>query len=108
MDGRIMESTLQMVFKEVENKVQKNINTWWVLTTKMKEGKTVHKARLVDRGFKEYSINMETDTKMCAPEMLKLCISKIMQERWIVKSIDMKTAYLQGDNIKRMVYLKPS
>ena len=65
------------------------------------------KARLVARGFEEFGRNMETDTPTCSYETLKQCIAKILQEGWVVKSIDVWTAYTQGDEIKRVVHLKP-
>ena len=66
----------------------------------MKEGKVVCKVRLVAQGFEEYNKKLEREAPTCAPETLKLCIAKIIQEGWVVKSIDVKTAYLQGDNRK--------
>ena len=38
------------VFEKVKNMGQKAVNTQWVITGKVKEGKTVCKARLVVRG----------------------------------------------------------
>ena len=59
------------------------------------------KAKLVARGFEEYNKKLETEASTCSPETLKLCIAKILQKGWIVKTIDVKTAYLQGDRIER-------
>ena len=42
------------------------------------------------RRFEEEVKEMETD----APKTLKLCIAKIMQEAWLVKSLNVKAAYL--------------
>ena len=53
------------------------------------------------RGFEEELKEMET----CALETIKLCIAKIMQEGWLLKSLDVKAAYLQGKEIERMIYL---
>ena len=96
------------VFEEVKNREQRTINTRWVVTEKIKEGKAACKARLVARGFEEYNKQLETEAPTCSPETLKLCIAKILQEWWIEKSIDVKTAYLQGSGIEEEVYLKPS
>ena len=64
------------------------------------------KARLGARGFEEKGNHMENDASTCAPKTLKLCVAKIMQEGWMVKTLDMKKAYLQGKEIERVVYLK--
>ena len=42
---------------------------------------------------------METGAPMCVPEILKLCIAKIMLEGWLVKLLDVKAAYLQVKEI---------
>ena len=67
----------------------------------MKEGKVICKVRLMAWGFEEYNKQLETEAPTCAHETLKLCIVKIIQEGWVVKSIDVKTTYLQGDRIGR-------
>ena len=68
------------MFKEVKNQGQRTINTWWVVTEKMKEGKVVCKARMVARGFEEYNKQLETEAPTCAQQTLKLYIAKIIQE----------------------------
>ena len=114
-DGRVMKSKIEEinnqkrngVFEEVKNQGQWTINTCWVVMEKMKEGKAVCKVRLVARGFEEYNNQLQTEASTCLPETLKLCIAKILQEGWTVKSITVKTSYLQGNRIDREVYLKP-
>ena len=66
-DGRIMESKIKEInnwerngmFEEVKNQGQRTINTRWLVTEKMKEGKAVCKVRLVARGFEEYNKQRE-------------------------------------------------
>ena len=41
------------VYEEVRREGQKIISTRWIVTEKMKEGKNICKARLVERGFEE-------------------------------------------------------
>ena len=114
-DGKIMECKLKEienwvrneVFEEVENQGQKTIDTRWVVTEKIKDGQVVNKARLVARGFEEYGKILETEAPTCAPETLKICIAKILQEGWAVRSLDVRAAYLQGDRITREVYIRP-
>ena len=50
---------------------------------------------------------METDAPTCVPKIFKLCIVKIVQGERMVKSIAMQTAYLQGDEIERILHMKP-
>ena len=50
---RELQSWRENVYKEVENKGQKDISTRWIVTEKIKEGEEICKARLVARGFEE-------------------------------------------------------
>ena len=63
----------------------------------------VCKARLVAIGFEECGKNMEMEAPTCAPETLKICIAKIIQEGWSVRSLDVRGAYLQGDKIEKYI-----
>ena len=66
-----------------------------MITEKVKKGKTISKATLVARRFEEEGKDMETDAPMCVPKTLKLCTAMIMQERWLVKSLEIKATYLR-------------
>ena len=66
----------------------------------MVKGEVICKARLVARGFKEKGKDLNTDAPTCAPETLKVCVAKISEKGWKIHSLDIKTAYLQGDEIK--------
>ena len=52
--------------------------------------------------------DLNTDTPTCAPETIKVCVAKISEKEWKIHSLDTKTAYLQGDEIKRIIYLRPT
>ena len=56
------------------------------------------KARLVASGFEKRGKDMNTDAPTCALETLRM--------GWNIQSLDIKTAYLQGDEIKKTVYLR--
>ena len=56
------------------------------------------KARLMVQGFEERKLMREG---------IKLCLSVIKKEKWRVRAIDVKTAYLQGKNIERTIVVKP-
>ena len=95
------------VYKEVEDIGQKAISTRWIVTEKIKEGKKICKARLVARGFEEEMAEWEKDAPTCNAETLKFCLTVMKLKKWTCYSLDVKTAYLQGDQIQREVYLKP-
>lgn len=95
------------VFEEVDDVGQKAISTRWIVTEKVKGGEKICKARLVARGFEEEMAEWEKDAPTCSAEMLKFCLTIIKLKKWICYTLDVKTAYLQGDEIEREVYLKP-
>ena len=95
------------VYEEVNDEGQKAISTRWVITEKVKGGETICKARLVARGFEEEMAEWEKDAPTCSAETLKFCLTIIKLKKWTSYTLDVKTAYLQGDEIKREVYLRP-
>ena len=95
------------VYDEVEDLGQKAISTRWIVTEKFKGGEKICKARLVARGFEEEMAEWEKDAPTCNAELLKMCLTIIKLKKWNCYTLDVKTAYLQGDVIEREVYLKP-
>lgn len=95
------------VYEEVEDVGQKAISTRWVVTEKVKGGEKICKARLVARGFEEEMAEWEKDAPTCNAETLKFCLTVIKVKKWKSYSLDVKTAYLQGDEIQREVYIRP-
>src|SRR5215469_6208977 len=85
------------VYTETEWKEgMKVINVRWIVTEKEKKGGKMCKARLVARGFLEKNENnMECEAPTCTNEGLKIVISTIKRNMWRVRSLDIKTAYLQ-------------
>nr|XP_039255142.1 uncharacterized protein LOC120332004 [Styela clava] len=66
------------------------------------------KARLVARGFEESNLeNIEKESPTCCKDSLRTVIAIVQQKRWQLKCIDIKTAFLQGEELKRNVYLMP-
>ena len=95
------------VFEEVEDMGQKAISTRWIVTEKVKGVENICKARLVARGFEEEMEEWEKDAPTCNAKTLKFCLTVIKLKKWTCYTLDVKTAYLQGDEIQREVYLKP-
>ena len=95
------------VYEEVDDIGQKAISTRWIVTEKIKGEEKICKARLVARGFEEEMAEWEKDAPTCNAETLKFCLATMKIKKWACYSLDVKTAYLQGDQIQREVYLKP-
>ena len=74
----------------------------WVIT---KNGEQV-KARLVARGFEEVE-KVEKDSLTVAKSTMRILMSVAVSKGWTVKATDIKSAFLQGKEIQRDVYIKP-
>lgn len=94
------------VYDEVPNSDQKLMSTRWVITEKESEGIRSVKARLVVRGFEE-----ETEVKSDSPtvhrESLRLFLAAAATHKYDIHSIDIKAAFLQGQDIDRVIYVQP-
>ena len=95
------------VFSEVPDKGKKCISTRWVCTLKTTPDGIITKARLVARGFEEYQGDLQKDSPTCAHESLGLILAIIAQRKWKVNSMDIKTAFLQGQSLEKIVYIRP-
>ena len=96
------------VYTEVPNDGERHITVRWVITEKVKEGVTVVKARLVARGFEEQEMEViRKDSPTCCRENLRIILTIISSKSWKVNTLDIKSAFLQGKQIDREVYIKP-
>ena len=95
------------VYTEVDNHGQSCISTRWVCTLKSTENGIKPKARLVARGFEEDSSDIQKNSPTCAKESLRLILSIMSQNNFDINSMDIKTAFLQGEKIQREVYIHP-
>ena len=96
----------QRVYDEVDNKNQPCISVRWVIKPKVMDGRLSTKAGLRARGFQELQ-NFHTDSPTCTRESIRLAFAIISSKGWTLNSIDIKTAFLQGKEIERTVYVKP-
>ena len=93
---------------EVEDVGQDAIDSRWIITEKFKEGGRVVKARLVAKGFQEKGNN---ELRKDSPTILKVnlrliaCIASC--SGWAVKTLDIRSAFLQGESLDRDVFLRP-
>lgn len=96
------------VYEEVEDRGQKCISTRWICTLKEVNEGIIPKARLVARGFEELDKdNIPKDSPTCSTEALRLVLSVFAIKHWKPHSIDIKTAFLQGSELTRDLYLRP-
>ena len=89
-------------YEEVEDIGQKKLSTRWVITEKENQVK----ARLVARGFEE-NFYVQRDSPTVGKGALKVFLFIAAGEEWTVKTTDIKSAFLQGKEIDRDVFLKP-
>ena len=94
------------VYTEVENKGQKCVSTRWVCSMKSTDDGVIPRARLVARGFEEIN-DVQKDSPTCAHESIRLIMALSAQLRWKLNSMDIKTAFLQGQTIEREVFVTP-
>ena len=90
------------VYDEVEDKGQPRIDTRWVVTYK---GSGV-KARIVARGFQDLD-PVPSDSPTVAKTAMRSMISVAAFRGWQLNSTDIKSAFLQGRDLERDIYLKP-
>ena len=95
------------VYEVVEFKNQSLISCKWVMTEKIKNGKKVIKARLVARGFEEKMHNARTDSPTCSRQSLRIAFATASNMKWVLQSLDITSAFLQGNGIEREVFLRP-
>ena len=95
------------VFQEVKDVGQPRVSCKWVIVSKMKDGEKIVKARLVARGFEEKASNARTDSPTCSRQSLRMAFIMTSTMGWQIQSLDITSAFLQGNIIERDVFLKP-
>ena len=92
------------VYTEIQDYGQDFITCRWVLTEK----ELGFKARLVARGFEDYSLPPEErQSPTCSREAIRIVFVINASMGWKLRSLDIKAAFLQGAPSDRIVYLKP-
>ena len=94
------------MYQEIPFTGQNCISTRWVYSEKYVDGKRQIKARLVARGFEETEIT-QTDSPTCSKECIRLIFALLISNGWHCSSIDIKSAFLQGKEIEREVFVYP-
>ena len=78
----------------------------WVVKPKIIDNKPGLKARLCARGFEEEQ-NYRTDSPTCSREGIRTILALISSKKWVINSIDAKSAFLQGKHLERTVVVRP-
>ena len=92
------------VFVEHDDVGQEYIDTQWIITEKTVDKQPVIKARLVAKGFQEClerDPTIRTDSPTGVKENHRLLLAISATNQWELKSIDIKSAYLQGNKIEQ-------
>ena len=97
----------QEVYCEEEKTGQSCISIRWVLSRKVKNGENVTKARLCAKDFEEIK-DFPADSPCYSRIGVRSIFVLIASNKWKVQAIDLKTAFLQGKQIERTVYLWPT
>ena len=96
------------VFEWVSDNGQRTVSCRWVITEKEKDdGSKLTKARLVARGFEDVLLSERTDSPTCTKQSLRLVLITAATMSWELKSINVTSAFLQGDKIEREVHVIP-
>ena len=94
------------VYDEVNDNGQEYITVKWVFSEKKSDEKVIKKARLVARGYEELT-ETQTDSPTADKMSSRIALSIIASKGWKINVLDIKAAFLQGQNLDREIYLKP-
>ena len=92
------------VYSVVPDEVQPQITTTWVITEKSIENAKTIKARLVFRGFQEEQ-DLIVECPTAHKSTLRIAFTIAAMKLWKIKITDTKSAFLQGQNIERDLFL---
>ena len=96
------------VYVEVPNDGQKYVSTRWALREKITNRNRTTKVHLVERGFEEDNLaKLRTESPTCGKESLRIVIAIIMTNGWEINLLDIKSAFLQGKEISRDLFVRP-
>ena len=96
------------VFDVVEFGGQDTVSSRWIINKRTDEnGENKIKARLVARGFEENLLDKRVDSPTCSRQALRLVFSTASTMEWEINSLDIKSAFLQGKELIRDVFVMP-
>ena len=96
------------VCEEVPYENQKCISVRWVCGMKSCENGYIYpKARLLAKGFQEDNHNFNKESPTCSKDSFRVINAIVAKKQWKLNTIDIKTAFLQGEEPDGEVYLYP-
>ena len=95
------------VYTEVPDEGQVRLGTNWVLTEKVVNGERTVKARLTIRGDQEETDGIRKDSPTVRKSNIKIFTVVAAMEKWEIKASDVASAFLQGIEIDRDVFVLP-
>ena len=96
----------KQVYVEEEDRGQICLSVRWVLTPKMIDKVVSTKARSCTHRFEENQ-DFHTHSPICSRIGIRFALPIISSFPWRFNSIDVKTGFLQGKEMERIVYLRP-
>lgn len=94
-------------YREVEDIGQFRISSTWVLWMKQgQEGSEEVRARLVARGFEEQN-EVPSDSPTIDKANIRILLALCVANKWVLQTSDVKSAFLQGRKLERLVTMKP-
>ena len=82
------------------------IASTWAIVDKGTAGDSVIKARLCARGDLE-KVEIRTDSPTTSKASIRLTLTIAASQKWVLHSLDFTSAFLQGTDLEREVFLKP-
>ena len=99
--------TINDVFEVVEHIGQDYVESHWIITEKQGNNvKVKADAHLVAKAFQEENSNVRTNSPICSKENLPLLLAVSAPNKYETHSLDIKSAFLQGRQIEREVFVK--
>ena len=95
------------VYEEVADNGQTRLGTNWVLKEKVIGKERSVKARLTIRGDQEETDGVRKDSPTVRKSNIKIFTLIAARERWDIKTSDVASAFLQGIEIDRNVFVLP-
>ena len=89
-------------YEAVSDQGQSRISTRWVMT--VKENKP--RARLVARGFEEIA-QTQNDSPTIGKSAMRMFLTLMASFHWMIRTTDIKSAFLQGKELQRTVFISP-
>ena len=94
------------LYDEVNDVGQEYMTVQWVVSQKYEDEKRIVKARLVAHGFQEKD-RLKKDSPTASKESVRIPLFFALNRSFRIHSLDVKSAFLQGNQIYHIVFLKP-